>query len=84
MNQLVLSRTFESSPGRGGRRPLRRVLHGQHPQPQHPPAYTQAVSESVAWCELHCVPSITAVQPVHVAGYIEEPRKHGVCSTQST
>jgi hypothetical protein len=26
----------------------------------------------LVWCEDHRVPSITAVQPVHVAGYIEE------------
>jgi site-specific recombinase XerD len=32
----------------------------------------QAVSEFLAWCEHRRVPSITAVQPVHVAGYIEE------------
>jgi site-specific recombinase XerD len=35
-------------------------------------AYAQAVSEFLAWCEDHRVPSIAAVQPVHVAGYIEE------------
>jgi site-specific recombinase XerD len=37
-----------------------------------PRAYAQAVSAFLAWCEHHRVPSITAVQPVHVAGYIEE------------
>jgi site-specific recombinase XerD len=35
-------------------------------------AYAQAVAEFLAWCEGRRVPSITAVQPVHVAGYIEE------------
>jgi hypothetical protein len=35
-------------------------------------AYAQAVSKFLAWCEDHRVRSITAVQPVHVAGYIEE------------
>jgi integrase/recombinase XerC len=35
-------------------------------------AYAQAVGEFLAWCEHHRVPAITAVQPVHVAGYIEE------------
>jgi site-specific recombinase XerD len=35
-------------------------------------AYAQAVREFLAWCEAHRVPSITAVQPMHVAGYIEE------------
>jgi site-specific recombinase XerD len=38
-------------------------------------AYAQAVSEFLTWCEAHRVPSITAVQPVHVAGYIEELAK---------
>ena len=32
----------------------------------------QAVSKFLAWCEDHRVPSITAVRPVRVAGYIEE------------
>ena len=27
---------------------------------------------NLAWCEAHRVPSITDVQPMHVAGYIEE------------
>jgi site-specific recombinase XerD len=35
-------------------------------------AYSQAVAEFLVWCERRRVPSITAVQPVHVAGYIEE------------
>ena len=35
-------------------------------------AYAQAVAEFLAWCEDRGVPSITAVQPLHVAGYIEE------------
>jgi site-specific recombinase XerD len=35
-------------------------------------AYAQAVREFLAWCEAHHVSSITAVQPMHVAGYIEE------------
>jgi site-specific recombinase XerD len=35
-------------------------------------AYAQAVREFLTWCEVHRVPSITAVQPMHVAGYVEE------------
>jgi hypothetical protein len=35
-------------------------------------AYARAVSEFLAWCENRRGPSITGVQPVHVAGYIEE------------
>jgi integrase/recombinase XerC len=34
-------------------------------------AYAQAAREFLAWCERAGVPSITAVQPVHVAGYVE-------------
>jgi site-specific recombinase XerD len=34
-------------------------------------AYAQAVREFLAWCEVAGVPSITAVQTVHVAGYVE-------------
>jgi site-specific recombinase XerD len=35
-------------------------------------AYAQATREFLAWCEGAAVPSITAVQPVHVATYIEQ------------
>jgi site-specific recombinase XerC len=35
-------------------------------------AYAQAVTEFLTWCEDRRVPSITSVQPVHVAGYIEQ------------
>jgi site-specific recombinase XerD len=34
-------------------------------------AYARAVAEFLAWCESAGVPSIAAVQPVHVASYIE-------------
>jgi integrase/recombinase XerC len=35
-------------------------------------AYGRAVGEFLAWCEARGVASIAAVQPLHVAGYIEE------------
>lgn len=35
-------------------------------------AYGRAVAEFLAWCEAHGVASIAAVQPLHIAGYIEE------------
>lgn len=35
-------------------------------------AYVRAVGEFLAWCEARGVTSITAVQPLHVAAYIEE------------
>jgi site-specific recombinase XerD len=35
-------------------------------------AYALTVREFLAWCEVHGVPSLTAVQPVHVSGYIEQ------------
>ncbi|TLU70656.1 integrase [Lichenicoccus roseus] len=34
-------------------------------------AYARAVTDFLAWCEAHAVPSITAVQPLHVAAWIE-------------
>ena len=35
-------------------------------------AYARAVAEFSAWCEAHGVASLVAVQPIHVAAYIEE------------
>lgn len=35
-------------------------------------AYGRAVGDFLAWCEAHGVASIIAVQPLHVAAYIEE------------
>jgi site-specific recombinase XerD len=35
-------------------------------------AYARATAEFLAWCDGRGVPSIAAVQPLHVAGYIEE------------
>lgn len=35
-------------------------------------AYARGISEFLGWCSLHDVASIAAVQPLHVAGYIEE------------
>ena len=35
-------------------------------------AYARATAEFLAWCEMRDVLSISAVQPLHVAGYIEE------------
>ncbi|MGI4793739.1 MAG: tyrosine-type recombinase/integrase [Janthinobacterium lividum] len=34
-------------------------------------AYARAVTDFLAWCENYGVPSITAVQPLHVASWIE-------------
>ncbi len=34
-------------------------------------AYARAVADFLAWCEEHGVPSIAAVQPLHVAAWIE-------------
>jgi hypothetical protein len=78
MNQLIPYRTVGSSPAlvaaAGDRAQVRFIefftanIRNRNTRP----AYAQAVSEFLAWCEDHRVPSITAVQPVHVAGYIEE------------
>ena len=34
-------------------------------------AYGRAVADFLAWCEAHAVPSIAAVQPLHVAAWIK-------------
>ena len=40
-------------------------------------AYGRAVAELLAWCDDAGVPSITAVQPLHVAAWIEaQTREH--------
>lgn len=35
-------------------------------------AYARGIAEFLGWCSLHGVASVAAVQPLHVAGYIEE------------
>ena len=35
-------------------------------------AYARGIGEFLGWCSFHGVASIAAVQPLHVAGYIEE------------
>ena len=46
-------------------------------------AYAQAVREFLAWCEALGVPSVTAVQPIHVASYIEDlTRKRSAPTTK--
>ncbi len=40
-------------------------------------AYGRGVTEFLAWCETNRVPSITAVQPLHVAAWVEmQTREH--------
>ena len=40
-------------------------------------AYARAVTNFLSWCEEHAVPSIAAVQPLHVAAWIEgQTREH--------
>lgn len=35
-------------------------------------AYARATGEFLSWCDQHGIPSLAAVQPVHVAAYIEQ------------
>ena len=35
-------------------------------------AYARAVMDFFGWCERHGVGPLTAIQPVHVAAYVEE------------
>src|ERR1700678_3698086 len=78
MNQLVPFRSADACPAliaaAGERAQLRFVefftanIRNRHTRR----AYAQAVREFLAWCEIAGVPSIAAVQPVHVADFIEE------------
>jgi site-specific recombinase XerD len=78
MNQLVPFRSADASPApiaAGGARAQERFIEfftANICNRNTRRAYAQAVSEFLAWCEDHRVSSITEVQPVHVAGYIEE------------
>src|SRR3954463_7745891 len=46
-------------------------------------AYGRAVAEFLAWCQRHGVPSLTAVQPLHVATWIEaQTRTHAAPSVK--
>lgn len=38
-------------------------------------AYARATGDFLRWCEMHGIPSLTAVQPVHVAAHIEQMTK---------
>ncbi len=40
-------------------------------------AYSRAVADFLLWCEHHAVPSIAAVQPLHVAAWIVNRRGIG-------
>jgi site-specific recombinase XerD len=46
-----------------------RNLNIRNPHPRR--AYGRAVTEFLAWCDHSGVPSVTAVQPLHVAAWIE-------------
>ena len=50
---------------------LPRILRRQHPRPAHALSHARAADEFLAWCASAGVPSIGAVQPVHVATWIE-------------
>ena len=44
-------------------------------------AYSRAVADFLAWCEDNGVPSITAVQPLHVAAWIEQQTREHAAPT---
>src|SRR5437764_1351153 len=56
---------------RARQHPLPRILRGQHPQPTYAPGLRPCADEFLAWCSAAGVLSIGAVQPVHVATWIE-------------
>ena len=44
-------------------------------------AYSRAVADFMAWCEDHGVASVTAVQPLHVAAWIEQQTRDHAAPT---
>ena len=44
-------------------------------------AYSRAVAEFLAWCDDNRVPSITAVQPLHVSAWIEQQTREHAAPT---
>jgi site-specific recombinase XerC len=44
-------------------------------------AYSRAVTDFLAWCDDNLVPSITAVQPLHVATWIEQQTRRRAAPT---
>lgn len=75
MNHLTLvTRQNPSLITNAGERAQTRFLEfftAQIRNPNTRRAYAQATGEFLAWCEMVGLPTITAVQPVHVAAYIE-------------
>src|ERR1700730_3009087 len=76
MNQLVpiVSPALPTLVAAGGERASMRFLEFSADNIRNPHtrrAYYRAAEEFLAWCAAAGVPSITAVQPVHVAAWIE-------------
>ncbi len=77
MNQLVTVSSVERLPAivaAAGERAQVRFLEffaASIRNPHTRRAYARAVGEFLAWCEERGVASIAAVQPLHVAGYVE-------------
>ena len=44
-------------------------------------AYGRAVAEFLAWCDQQQVPSVAAVQPLHVAAWIEQQTREHAAPT---
>ena len=77
MNQIVTLRSTKAFPSliaAGGESVKLRFLEfftANIRNPNTRRAYAQAVSEFLGWCEMADVRSIRAIQPMHVAAYIE-------------
>jgi site-specific recombinase XerD len=77
MNQLVSFTTCPcpaliAAAGRGAQLRFLEFFTANIRNPHTRRAYAQATQEFLAWCERVGVPSITTVQPMHVATYIEQ------------
>jgi hypothetical protein len=87
MNELVLIAAQTTLPtliAASGERPSLRFLEffaANIRNPHTRRAYGRAVAEFMAWCEDNHVPSITDVQPLHVAAWIEQPTREHAAPT---
>lgn len=74
LTAMTVSRTLPALIAVAGDRALRRFLEffaANIPNPHTRRAYARAVIDFLAWCDDNHVRSIEAVQPLHVAAWIE-------------
>ena len=57
---------------RPGAPALPRILHGDHPQPEHARRVRARHARFFDWCEAHGIRDLDTIEPLMVATYIEQ------------